>query len=62
MSKTETTIFLAAIMLAVGIVGFLASLSWGKVMGHDMNRDTVLFLAKIWGAIVLLFLVFDFTR
>ena len=49
-------------MLAFGVVGFLASLSWGKVMGRDMDRDTVLFLAKIWGAIVLLFLVFDFTR
>jgi predicted MFS family arabinose efflux permease len=62
MSKNETTIFLAAIMIAVGIVGFLASLSWGRVMGRNMDRDTVLFLAKIWGAIVLLFLVFDFTR
>ena len=60
MSKNETTIFLAAIMLAVGIVGFLASLSWGKVMGRNMDRDTVLFLAKIWGGIVLLFLVIDF--
>ena len=60
MSKNETTIFLAAIMLAVGIVGFLASLSWGKVMGRNMDRDTVLFLAKIWGGIVILFLVIDF--
>jgi hypothetical protein len=60
MSKNETTIFLAAIMLAVGIVGFLASLSWGKVMGRNIDRDTVLFLAKIWGGIVVLFLVIDF--
>jgi hypothetical protein len=60
MSKNETTIFLAAIMLAVGIVGFLASLSWGKVMGREMDRNTVLFLAKIWGGIVILFLVIDF--
>ena len=60
MSKNETTIFLAAIMLAVGIVGFLASLSWGKVMGRNMDRNTVLFLAKIWGGIVILFLVIDF--
>ena len=60
MSKNDTTIFLAAIMLAVGIVGFLASLSWGKVMGREMDRDAVLFLAKIWGGIVILFLVIDF--
>jgi hypothetical protein len=60
MSKNETTIFLAAIMLAVGIVGFLASLSWGKVMGRTMDRNTVVFLAKIWGGIVVLFLVIDF--
>jgi hypothetical protein len=62
MSKIESSIFLAAIMLAVGIVGFLASLSWGKVIGRDMDRDTVLFLAKMWGGIVLLFLVIDFIR
>jgi len=62
MSKTESTIFFAAIMLAVGIVGFLASLSWGKAIGRDMDRDTVLFLAKIWGGIVVLFLVIDFIR
>ena len=60
MPKNELTIFLAAIMMAVGIVGFLASLSWGKVMGRNMDRNTVLFLAKIWGGIVLLFLVIDF--
>ena len=62
MSKTETTIYLAAIMLAVGIVGFLASLSWGKVIGRDMDRDTVLFLAKMWEAIVLFFLLIDLIR
>jgi hypothetical protein len=60
MSKTQSTIFLAAIMLAVGIFGFLASLSWGKVIGRNMDRNTVFFLAKIWGGIVLLFLVIDF--
>ena len=49
-------------MLAVGIVGFLASLSWAKVIGRELDRDTVLFLAKIWGGIVLLFLVIDFIR
>jgi hypothetical protein len=62
MSKTETTLFFAATMLAVGIVGFLASLSWAKVIGRELDRDTVLFLAKIWGGIVLLFLVIDFIR
>ena len=62
MSKTEFTIFLAAIMIAFGIFGFLASLSWGKAIGRDMDRDTVLFLAKMWGGIVLFFLVIDFIR
>jgi hypothetical protein len=60
MSKIESTIFVAAIMLAVGIVGFLASLGWGKSTGRDMDRDTVLFLVKMWGGIVLFGLVLNF--
>ncbi len=40
-------------MLAVGIVGFTVSLGWGKTTGRDMDRDTVVFLAKMWGGIVL---------
>jgi hypothetical protein len=53
MSKAESTVFVAAIMLAVGIVGFTVSLGWGKTTGRDMDRDTVVFLAKMWGGIVL---------
>ena len=62
MSKTESTILIAVTMLAVGIVGFLLSLGWGKTTGREMDRDTVLFLAKMWGGIVLFFLVIDFIR
>jgi hypothetical protein len=62
MSKTESTILVAVVMLAVGIVGFLMSLGWAKVAGRDMDRDTVLFLAKMWGAIVLFFLLIDLIR
>jgi hypothetical protein len=49
-------------MLAVGIVGFLLSFGLGKLTGRDMDRDTVLFLAKMWGGIVLFFLVIDLIR
>jgi len=39
--------------LAVGIVGFVISLGWGKATGRDMDRDTKLLLAKVWGGIAL---------
>ncbi len=60
MSKAGATAFVAAIILAVGIVGFIVSLGWGKASGRDMDRDTVLFLAKMWGGGVLVFLVLNF--
>jgi hypothetical protein len=60
MSNVESTVFVASIMIAVGIVGFVASLGWGKTTGRDMNRDTVLFLVKMWGGIVLFGLVLIF--
>jgi hypothetical protein len=34
-----------------GMVGFLLAISWGKVSGRQMDRDTVLFLAKMFGGI-----------
>jgi hypothetical protein len=43
-----------------GLVGFGLAVGWGKVSGRDMNRDTVVFLAKIFGGIALfgMFLAF----
>jgi hypothetical protein len=46
--------------LGIGIVGFIISLGWGKVTGRDMDRDTILFLAEMWGVIALLGMVFAF--
>jgi hypothetical protein len=60
MSKAESTAFVAAIMLAVGVIGFVVSLGWGKASGRDMDRDTVLFLIKMWGGIVLVGLILNF--
>jgi len=59
MSKAGATAFVAAIILAVGIVGFVASLGWGKASGREMDRDTVLFLAKVWGGGVLVFWILN---
>jgi hypothetical protein len=46
--------------LGVGVVGFVLSIVWGKVSGRDMDRDTVLFLAKVWGGIAAFGMVLAF--
>jgi hypothetical protein len=48
---------LVEIDIAVGVVGCLASIGWGKASGRDMDRDTVLFLCKMFGGISVVFLV-----
>jgi hypothetical protein len=53
MSKAGSEAFVLMIDLAVGIVGFAISLGWGKAAGRDMDRDTVLLLAKVWGGVAL---------
>jgi len=47
------TLFVLFMDLLVGMVGFGLSIAWGKFSGRDMSRDTVLFLAKMWGGISL---------
>jgi hypothetical protein len=47
------TVFVLAIDLVVGVVGFFLSVQWGKATGRDMDRDTRMFLAKMWGGIAL---------
>lgn len=37
----------------LGVVGFLLSVGWGRVSGGEMDRDAVIFLAKLWGGIAL---------
>ena len=48
---------LVEIDIGVGVVGTLLALAWGKVSGRDTDRDTVLFLCKMFGGISLVFLV-----
>jgi len=42
---------------AVGIIGFILAVCWGKVAGRTMDRDTIWFLGKMFGGIMLVFLV-----
>jgi hypothetical protein len=60
MSKSGATAFVSVMLLAVGVVGFGLSVLWGKITGRDMDRDTILFLVKMWGGIVAVFLVLNF--
>lgn len=60
MSNAQSLAFVSTIILAVGIVGFSISVGLGKASGREMDRDTVLFLAKMWGGIALFGLVMNF--
>lgn len=60
MSKSGATAFVSVMLLVVGVVGFGLSVLWGKMTGRDMDRDTILFLVKLWGGIVVVFLVLNF--
>ncbi|HEY0758999.1 MAG TPA: hypothetical protein VGD59_07080 [Acidisarcina sp.] len=60
MSKSGATAFVSGILVAVGVLGFVFSALWGKVTGRDMDRDTLIFLGKMWGGIVLVFMILNF--
>lgn len=48
---------LVEIDVAVGVIGCLLALGWGKTTGRQLDRDTVLFLCKMFGGISFAFLV-----
>ena len=62
MSRGESTALVALVLCAVGIIGFIASLGWSKALGKDIDRDKVIFLAKIWGGFVVVFVLLDLIR
>jgi hypothetical protein len=45
------------IELGVGVVGSVLAVLWGKASGRDMDRDTVLFLCKMFGGISIAFMI-----
>lgn len=48
---------LVEIDIAVGVIGCLLALRWGKATGREMDRDAILFLCKMFGGISLVFFV-----
>ena len=48
---------LVEIDLGVGVVGSLLAIAWGKVAGRTTDRDTVVFLCKMFGGISFVFFV-----
>lgn len=44
----------------LGVVGFLLSLGRGRLSGGEMDRDAVIFLAKLWGGIALFGIILVF--
>ena len=62
MSRGETTALAALVLSGVGMLGFLMCLGWSKTTGRDLDRDKVIFLAKVWGAFVAVFIVLDLIR
>lgn len=43
-----------------GIVGFVIALGWWKVSGRTLDRDTTIFIAKIFAGIALFGMVLAF--
>jgi hypothetical protein len=46
--------------LVGGIVGFVIALGWWKVSGRTLDRDTTIFIAKIFAGIALFGMVLAF--
>ncbi len=46
-------VFVFVVDIVVGFLGFGLSVLWGKFTGRDMDRDTMLFLGKLWGGIAI---------
>jgi hypothetical protein len=46
--------------LGIGVVGFLLCFIGGKASGREMDRDTTMFLVKMWGGIALFGMVLVF--
>jgi hypothetical protein len=48
------------IVLLIGSVSFALAMGWGKITGEGMDRDAVLFLAKIFGVMTLVGIILVF--
>lgn len=46
--------------LVGGIVGFIIALGWWKVSGRNVDRDSTIFIAKIFAGIALFGMVLAF--
>jgi hypothetical protein len=55
--RPGTLLPLIEIDLAIGIVGFALAVGWGKAVRKNLDRDTVLFLGKMFGGLMLFFLL-----
>ncbi|HEY0307308.1 MAG TPA: hypothetical protein VGB94_04050 [Acidobacteriaceae bacterium] len=53
-------IFVLMMDIVVGFLGLGLSILWGKLTGKDMDRDTILFLGKLWGGIAIFGMVMLF--
>jgi hypothetical protein len=50
---TVEKVFVFIMDIVVGFVGFGLCMLWGKTTGRAVDRDTTLFLGKIWAGIAL---------
>jgi hypothetical protein len=53
LARISKMVPLLIIILGVGVVGFVLSLGASKVAGGGWDLDKIVFLAKLWGGIVL---------
>jgi hypothetical protein len=43
--------------IGIAVVGFVISVIWGAISGRNIDRDTTLFLVKMWSGIALILIV-----
>ena len=60
MRVSVETMFVLMMDIVVGSLGFGLSILWGKFTGREMDRDTILFLGKLWGGIAVFGMVMLF--
>ncbi len=60
MTMSFEKIFVLMMDIVVGFLGLGLSILWGKLTGKDMDRDTILFLGKLWGGIAIFGMVMLF--
>lgn len=48
MTHLQSAVFVIVMDLLVGLLGFALSINWSKATERTVDRDSTIFLAKMW--------------